>query len=235
MLEISVGGNTHRVAVAVSDSEGERVCEGLALNRKYRLRYVTEKGETEKTLRGIRAVEGYLELSSEANTYPDGEVYFRWNHILPYVESWGYLSTGMKRGNIDKFVWNSVRRALRKHPEELNYLNNCIGWYMVTKIGHGEGNQNHDTVVLKDLSKEFINNKAKSVRWKRMKLDQKILEIFKIKQQINMNKTSKWKKVKKIIKKPKNLDLYKADIYSLGLTLYQTACCLKTDKIRYVN
>ena len=43
MLEISVGGNTHRVAVAVSDSEGERVCEGLALNRKYRLRYVTEK------------------------------------------------------------------------------------------------------------------------------------------------------------------------------------------------
>ena len=68
----------------------------------------------------------------------------------------------MKRGNIDKSVWNSVRRALRKHPEELNYLNNCIGWYMVTKIGHGEGNQNHDTVVLKDLSKEFINNKAKS-------------------------------------------------------------------------
>ena len=162
MLEISVGGNTHRVAVAVSDSEGERVCEGLALNLKYRLRYVTEKGETEKTLRGIRAVEGYLELSSEANTYPEGEVYFRWNHILPYVESWGYLSTGMKRGNIDKSVWNSVRRALRKHPEELNYLNNCIGWYMVTKIGHGEGNQNHDTVVLKDLSKEFINNKAKS-------------------------------------------------------------------------
>ena len=35
MLEISVGGNTHRVAVAVSDSEGERVCEGLALNLKY--------------------------------------------------------------------------------------------------------------------------------------------------------------------------------------------------------
>ena len=64
MLEISVGGNTHRVAVAVSDSEGERVCEGLALNLKYRLRYVTEKGKTEKTLRGIRAVEGYLELSS---------------------------------------------------------------------------------------------------------------------------------------------------------------------------
>ena len=68
MLEISVGGNTHRVAVAISDSEGERVCEGLALNLKYRLRCVTEKGKTEKTLRGIRAFESYLELSTDKLT-----------------------------------------------------------------------------------------------------------------------------------------------------------------------
>ena len=39
----------------------------------FKIRYLTEKGKTERSLNGTKAVNGYFELLEVANNYPDAE------------------------------------------------------------------------------------------------------------------------------------------------------------------